>query len=141
MKNRFDIPQLFLRIALGIGFLIPVMDRLGVLGEDGTNGNSWGNWKNFANYTMILTPYLTPELSNMMAVFATILETVFGICLILGIKTRWMAAGSFALTLIFGISMFAFTGIRSPFNYSVFVFSGAALLLSTLPDYRWSLKK
>ena len=38
MKNRFDIPQLFLRLALGIGFLLPVMDRFGWLGAAGENG-------------------------------------------------------------------------------------------------------
>ncbi len=32
MKNSSGIAQLFLRLALGIGFLLPVIDRLGALG-------------------------------------------------------------------------------------------------------------
>jgi hypothetical protein len=31
MKNSFKIPQLLLRIALGMGFLVTVSDRLGSL--------------------------------------------------------------------------------------------------------------
>jgi len=37
MKNSFTVPQLLLRIALGIGFLTTVADRSGLLGQMGTN--------------------------------------------------------------------------------------------------------
>jgi putative oxidoreductase len=80
------VPQLFLRFALGIGFLLPAMDRLGWIGKPGVQGVSWGNWENFVNYTHTLVPYLGLSLSNIAAVIATIAEFVFGIFLIIGFK-------------------------------------------------------
>lgn len=141
MKNTFDIPQLFLRLALGIGFLLPVMDRFGWLGAAGQHGNAWGNWENFVSYTSSLMPYLPKSLATIMAFFATIGEIVFGITLLIGFKIRLAALGSFLLTLTFALSMFVFAGPRIPFNYSVFVDSAAALLLSYIPVYRWSITK
>lgn len=139
MKNRFDIAQLFLRLALGIGFLLPVFDRLGLLGAAGVNGNAWGNWENFAGYTNTLMPYMGKGLSGIFAILATISEIVLGIALILGFRTKMAAQGSFILTLLFAISMFLFAGYRAPFSYSVFTASAASLLLSAIPSYRWSL--
>lgn len=139
MKSTFDTPQLFLRLALGIGFLLPVMDRFGWLGAAGVNGNAWGNWENFVNYTNSLMPYLPKSLAGIMAILATLAEIVFGITLLIGFKIRLAALGSFVLTLIFALSMFVFSGARTPFNYSVFAVSAASLLLSAIPAYRWSI--
>ncbi len=139
MKNTFDIPQLFLRLALGVGFLLPVMDRFGWLGAVGINGNAWGNWEKFVTYTNSLMPYLSRSLTGIMATVATIAEIVFGITLLIGFKVRLVAFGSFLLTLMFALSMFTFLGPRIPFNFSVFVDSAAALLLAYVPDYRWSI--
>jgi putative oxidoreductase len=139
MKNRFDIPQLFLRLALGIGFLLPVMDRFGWLGVAGLNGNAWGNWENFVAYTNTLLPYLGHGAANLMSMLATAGEAVFGIALLGGYKTRLASLGSCALTLSFAVSMFLFAGMRAPFTYSVFVDSAASLLLAAIPTYKWSL--
>ena len=139
MKNKFDSPQLFLRLALGIGFLLPVMDRLGWFGEPGTPGVGWGNWSTFVDYTHTLMPYLNRSMTNVTATFATAGEIVFGITLIIGYKTKMAAWGSCVLTLLFALSMFFFEGPRSPFNYSVFADSAASFLLASIPTYRWSL--
>jgi putative oxidoreductase len=139
MKNRFDIPQLFLRLALGIGFLLPVMDRFGWLGAAGVNGNAWGNWENFVSYTHTLMPYMSAGATNVMASMATAAETIFGIALIIGYQTRLAALGSFLLTLSFALSMFFFADMRAPFSYSVFADSAASLLLACVPVYRWSV--
>jgi len=139
MKNRFEIPQLFLRVALGIGFLLPVMDRFGLLGAAGENGNAWGNWENFISYTNTLMPYMSASAANAMGAIATAGELVFGIALIIGYKTRLASLGSFLLTLGFALSMFFFADIRAPFSYSVFADSAASLLLASIPFYRWSL--
>ncbi len=141
VKTNFDIPQLFLRLVLGIGFLLPVMDRFGWLGAAAEHGNAWGNWKNFVDYTQLLMPYLSHSLAEIMGALATLGEVVFGIALIIGFKTRLAALGSFLLTLIFGLSMAVFLGPRIPFNYSVYADSAAALLLACLPAYRWSVSK
>jgi putative oxidoreductase len=139
MKNKFDFPQLFLRIALGLGFLLPVMDRLGWLGEAGVNGNAWGSWSNFVAYTNTLMPFMGSGAAGIMATLATIAEVVFGIALLLGYKTTSVAIGSCLLTLFFAVGMFIFDSPRAPFNYSVFVCSAASLLLATLPTYKWSI--
>ncbi|GLU51296.1 DoxX family protein [Dyadobacter frigoris] len=139
MKNKFDIPQLFLRLALGIGFLLPVMDRFGWLGAAGSNGNAWGNWENFVSYTNTLMPFFDKSMANIMAGLATAGEIVFGITLIIGFRTKLAATGSFLLTLFFALSMFAFAGYRAPFTYSVFADSAASLLLASVTVYKWSI--
>lgn len=139
MKNPSGLPQLVLRFALGIGFLLPVMDRLGILGKPGTNGVAWGDWSHFTAYTQTLIPFLTHRLINLAAFMATLAEIIFGIALISGFKIRMAGLGAAILTLIFGVSMAITQGIGAPFAYPVFVFTGAALLLSCLGSYRWSL--
>lgn len=139
MKNEFSIPQLFLRLALGIGYLYPVLDRLGILGPAGANNISWGNWENFVAYTNTLLPFLGKAAAGMMGLIATLAEVVFAVLLIVGYKTRLAAQGSFLLTLTFGLCMAVFAGIKAPFNYSVFTASAASLLLASIPVYQWSL--
>ncbi|SEJ40029.1 DoxX protein [Dyadobacter koreensis] len=139
MKNADTYPQLVLRLALGIGFLLPVCDRLGILGAPGEKNVNWGNWENFANYTNLILPVVSPAVANFLGAIVSILEVVFGFCLILGFKTRLMALGSALLTLIFGILMAIFLGIYAPFGYPVFVFTGGGILLSCVEKFKWSL--
>lgn len=139
MNSTSPIPQLFLRLALGIGFILPVMDRLGWLGPAGQHFTAWGNWPNFVAYTNMLVPFLDKSLAGIAALLATVAEALFGVLLIIGYKTKLMALGSFILTLTFGLCMAIFLGLRAPFNYSVFADSAAALLLATVPVYKWSV--
>ncbi len=137
--NASAIPQLFLRLSLGIGFILPVLDRFGLLGAPGEPNVGWGNWHNFVVYTNSLLPYLNAGTAEVMGALATIGEILFGILLIIGYKTKLAAIGSFALTLAFALSMLFFAGYRAPFNYSVFAVSAASLLLATVPLYKWSI--
>ena len=139
MKNTPHFAQLFLRLALGIGFILPVMDRFGWLGAPGSPTVGWGNWSVFLDYTNSLMPFLARLAANIMAILATAGELIFAVLLIIGYKIKLAAIGSFLLTLTFAISMLIFANYRAPFNYSVFVVSASSLLLSTLPSYKWSL--
>ncbi|HEY4290468.1 MAG TPA: DoxX protein [Puia sp.] len=139
MKNSFRVPQLLLRITLGIGFLTPVFDRLGFLGPFGGRNIEWGNWENFINYTGTLMPFLARPAVNVMGGFATFAEASLGILLIIGFKTRQAAIGSCLLTLAFATSMSLFIGIKAPINFATFPFSAASLLLATIPVYTWSV--
>jgi uncharacterized membrane protein YphA (DoxX/SURF4 family) len=139
MKTPSGIDQLILRLALGIGFILPVMDRLGLLGKPGTAGVAWGNWPNFVTYTHSLMPFLNDLLAKAAAFTATLAEVVFGICLILGFRIKEVALGAGLLTATFGICMAFALGIGAPFNYPVFVFTGAALVLSGIGSYKWSI--
>ena len=140
MKNTPHHAQLFLRLALGIGFILPVMDRFGWLGAPGSPTVGWGNWSVFLDYTNSLMPYLTRPVANVMAILATAGELVFAVLLIVGYKIKLAAIGSFLLTLAFALSMLIFANYRAPFNYSVFVVSASSLLLATLPTYKWSIE-
>ena len=132
MKKIFPTAQILLRFAIGAGFMLPVLDRIGFLGAPGSPNVSWGNWANFVAYTNTLMPYLSLKMASFFGLIATIGEALFGILLIVGYKIKFAAYGSFVLTLIFALSMLLFTGYRSPFNYSVFVVSFASLLLAVL---------
>ena len=132
------IPQLITRIALGIGFLVPVSDRLGLLGPPGP-ATAWGDWKHFTTYAHSIMPFLPEGLSDFNALVATIFEVVFGICLLLGFKTRLVAFGSAMLTLLFAIFMIISNGIMAPIKYPVFVFVGAGLLLACVEHPKWSI--
>jgi len=138
MKNSFGIAQLILRLALGVGFIIPVMDRLGLMGPPGS-GAAWGDWNHFVDYTNTLIPFASRAIANIMGLLATIAEFVFGICLIIGFRIKEVGLGAAVLTLLFGLSMAIFVSIGAPFSYPVFVFTGAALVLSGLDHHEWSI--
>ena len=138
MKNSYKIPQFLLRIALGIGFLTTVSDRLGFLPSD-TRSIEWGAWDKFIDYTATLMPFLDRPAVNVMGGLATVLEASIGILLIIGFKTRYAAIGSSALTLVFALAMTTFLGIKAPINFAVFSTCTGSLLLATIPVYYWSL--
>lgn len=138
MKNTLAVGQFLLRLALGAGFLIPVMDRLGLLGPPGS-GASWGDWEHFVDYTNTLIPFASRQVANIMGVFATLGELVFGILLVIGFRIREAGLGAGILTLSFGLCMAVFVSMGAPFSYPVFVFTGSSLLLSGLDHHRWSV--
>jgi uncharacterized membrane protein YphA (DoxX/SURF4 family) len=139
MRNKLkNISQLITRLALGIGFLYPVADRLGFLGAPGS-GVNWGDWKHFTDYSHTVMAFLPRALSDLNALIATILEIIFGMSLLLGFKIRVTAIGSAILTLLFALSMIISNGILAPIKYPVFVFVGASLLLAQMDYFKWSI--
>ena len=139
MKKIFPIAQLLLRFSLGIGFILPVLDRIGFLGAPGNTDVAWGNWTNFVSYTHTLMPYVSTQTASFFGLVATIGEVLCGILFIVGYKIRLAAYGSFLLTLVFALSMLFFLHYRAPFNYSVFVVSFSSLALACFPYYPWSI--
>lgn len=131
--------QLISRCFYGLGFIIPVLDRIGLLGAPGTGIVAWGTWENFQNYTHTLLPFLSKPISDSFGFGATLLEAVFGICLMIGFKTKWVSLGSALITFMFALSMIANYGIGAPFKYPVFVFTSLGLLLFCVNDYKWSI--
>jgi uncharacterized membrane protein YphA (DoxX/SURF4 family) len=139
MNSSIKLPQLLLRIALGMGFLVTVSDRLGFLGPFGTKNIEWGNWENFIDYTRTLMPFLDKPVVYILGAIATLAEATIGILLIVGLKTRETALASCLLTFIFALSMALFLGVKAPINFAVLPVCAASLLLSKIPDYKWSL--
>lgn len=138
MKKYQPLIQLFLRLALGIGYLVPALDRLGVWGKNGQPGISWGDWQHFMQYARETMSFVPPALVPVFAVMATVGEISFGILLLIGQWTKYAALGSGVLALLFAISMTISFGIVSPLSYSVFTVSAASFLLATLDKYHWS---
>jgi putative oxidoreductase len=117
---------LYARIALGAAFLSAVADRFGFWGRYG----GWGNFPNFEKYTAQVNSFMPASIIPLLAWAATVAELLFGIALIIGVWTRWIALGAAALLFLFGTAMAISFGIKSPLDYSVFSASAGALLLS-----------
>lgn len=131
--------QLYLRLALGTGFLVLALDRVGVWGAYGGANVSWGDWQHFSAYAHQVMRFLPYAAAEVLAIMASIGEFAFGILLITGLYTRQAAAGSALLTFFFAVSMAISFGITSPINYSVFSVSAASLALVCLPAHKWSI--
>jgi len=125
------IIKLFLRFGIGIGFLSAVADRFGLWPEQ---ISAWGNWENFLEYTKLINPVIPELLIPGVGVVATSAEVLFGICLILGLRTELIAKMSGYLMLIFALAITFSTGIKGAFDYSVFAASGGAFALSIMKD-------
>ena len=139
MKIKIGVSQLFLRIVLGIGYIVPGLDRLGVWGKYGSKNISWGDWQHFVEYAGQLMSFIPAALVQPFAIAATVCELGFGILLLIGKWTRLAAFGSGILALLFALSMAVSFGIVSPLSYSVFTVSAASFLLATTGTYRWSI--
>ena len=131
--------SLFLRLALGVTFLSAVADRFGFWGTYGHTNVSWGNYARFEGYVGKLNWFLPTTVIPALSIIVTIAETLFGILLIIGFKTRLTALLSGVLLMSFGLTMTAALGVKAPLNFSVFSAAGGALLLATCDDFRFSL--
>ena len=74
-----------------------------------------------------------------LALISTAAETLFGILLIAGLKTRITALLSGVLLAMFALSMTIALGVKAPLNLSVFSAAAGALLLATYTDFRYSM--
>jgi uncharacterized membrane protein YphA (DoxX/SURF4 family) len=131
--------SVFLRLALGISFLSAVADRFGIWGPYGQPNVSWGNYARFLDYTAKLNWYLPAAVIPALAIVATAAETLFGLLLVLGWKTRIAAWLSGVLLITFALSMTMALGVKAPLNFSVFSAAGGALLLGTCAHFPFSL--
>lgn len=121
-----NLSPLFLRLALAAALLSAVADRFGLWGAN----SAWGNWKNFQAYTRQLTFFLPPSLSIVCGYVATFLEILFALLLLIGFKTKYVGMLTGLLLLLFALAMSISLGIKSALDYSVWVGSAAAFLLS-----------
>ena len=131
--------SVFLRIALGLSFLSAVADRFGLWGVYGQPNVSWGNYARFVEYTAKLNWFLPAATIPALAIVATAAETLFGLLLVLGWKTRITTLLSGVLLLTFALTMTIALGVQAPLNASVFSAAGGALLLATCPNFPFSL--
>jgi uncharacterized membrane protein YphA (DoxX/SURF4 family) len=131
--------SVFLRWALGLGFLSAVADRFGLWGAFGQPNVDWGNFSRFLEYTRTLNWYLPAGMIPALGVIATGAETLFGLLLLVGWHTRATALLSGLLLLTFGVSMALGLGVKAPLNYAVFTGVGGAWLLASCQSFPFSV--
>jgi uncharacterized membrane protein YphA (DoxX/SURF4 family) len=132
--------SVYLRLALGISFLSAVAGRFGVWGVYGEPHVSWSDaYGQFVSYTAKLNWFLPAAMIPALALVATATETLLGILLVLGLKTRITALLSGVLLTIFALTMAMALGIKAPLDYSVFSAAAGALLLGMCTDFPFSL--
>jgi len=131
--------SVFLRLALGISFLSAVADRFGLWGAYGQPNVAWGNYARFVDYTAKLNWFLPAAMIPMLACIATAAETLLGLLLVLGWKTRVTALLSGLLLSSFAVTMTLALGVKAPLNFSVFSAAGAAFLLGVSGNFPFSL--
>jgi putative oxidoreductase len=127
-----QIARVFLRLVLGITFLVAIADRFGWLGPYGSKNVSWGDWTHFVQFVAVLNSFVPKRLIPGLAVLETIIELGLGIALLLGIYQRVVAWSSAALLMSFALTMSIALGITAPLSYSVFTAFGAALVLGAV---------
>jgi uncharacterized membrane protein YphA (DoxX/SURF4 family) len=134
-----DFSSVFLRCALGLGFLSAVADRFGLWGPFGQPNVEWGTFSRFLEYTHTLNWYVPAALIAPLGVIATSAETLFGLLLIVGWHTRATALLSGLLLLSFGVAMTLALGVKAPLNFAVFTGVGGALLLASGERFPFSV--
>lgn len=139
MKKYEAYIQLYLRLAIGAGYVTFGLDRLGVWGHYGEKNVSWGDWAHFMKYAAEVMGFLPYSIAQIFAVTATTAEIAFGTMLIAGLFTKLASMGSGVLAFCFAVSMAISQGITSPMGASVFTLSAASFLLATVGRYRWSI--
>jgi len=140
-ENGTEIVRLFARFALGASFLSAVADRFGLWGPYGAKNVSWGDFAHFVEYTGVVLSLFPSSLMVSFAWAATVAETLFGILLIVGLKTRMVSVLSALLLLSFAMGMVAGVGVKAPLDYSVFSAAAAASLLAFWEPDRFTLDK
>jgi uncharacterized membrane protein YphA (DoxX/SURF4 family) len=126
-------------MALGIPFLSAVADRFGLWGAYGQSNVSWGNYARFVEYTGKLNWFLPAATIPILAFIATVAETLLGVFLVLGWKTRVTAFLSGVLLTTFALTMTMALGVKAPLNFSVFSAAGGAFLLATCTEFPFSV--
>jgi uncharacterized membrane protein YphA (DoxX/SURF4 family) len=139
MDRLATFSSVFVRLALGVSFLSAVADRFGLWGVYGQPNVSWGNYARFVDYTAKLNWFLPAAMIPALAMITTAAETLFGLPLVLGWRTRLVALLSGALLTIFGLAMTVALGVKAPLNLSVFSAAGGALLLAEDADVPFSV--
>ena len=132
MDLKLGLAPFLLRLVLGFTFLSAVAGRLG-------GWNDGSGWNDFLEYTASVNSFADKGMIPFLAVTATVIEIVIGILLVIGFKIRWVALAASLLTLLFALSMAYSFGLKSPFDYSVFVDSTAAFVLANISNHKWSL--
>ena len=135
------LTSLYLRLALGLAFLSAVADRFGLWGPAGGHNVAWGDFTRFTEYAAKVNPWSPPALVPWFAWTATIAEIVLGVALLAGLYTRIAGAASGVLLSLFALGMTLGTGVKTPFDASVFSAAAGGFALALLGPGPWSVDR
>ena len=90
--------------------------------------NRFDDFSGFVAYTGQVNAFLPTEVIPFLAIAATVLECVFAAAMLLGIATRWAAAGSAVLLFLFASAMVA-SGLDQ-FEWAVYVLAAGAWVVA-----------
>jgi putative oxidoreductase len=116
---------LFARLSLGTAFLSGIMGSFGWWGKE----VGYVDHHHFVEYTSHVHSFMPAWTIPYLAWLTTALELLFGVVLVLGVRTPEVALGSAALLFVFGTAMAIVMGIKSPIDYPVFSAAAASLRL------------
>lgn len=119
---------LYARVALGAAFLSAVSARFGLWDRT----LDMKHFAKFIEYAAQVNSFLPLSMIPAVAWTATVAETSLSLLLIIGLWPRAVAFASAILLAMFGTAMAISFGLESPFDYSVFSASGAAVLLGLI---------
>jgi uncharacterized membrane protein YphA (DoxX/SURF4 family) len=100
---------------------------------------AWGKYARFVAYVAKLNWFLPAATIPALGIISTAAETLFGVLLVLGWKTRITALLSGVLLITFAVTMTMALGVKAPLDASVFSAAGGALLLGTCANFPFSL--
>ncbi|MEJ8757486.1 DoxX family membrane protein [Pontibacter sp. H259] len=139
MEKYLPYAVLFLRIALALTILAFVADKMGYLTQAGTAPILWGDWDIYTKQLQAILPFIPGNISEKLAIVATLLEIILALMLLFGVKVRWAAIGTGIYALLVAIVAGYGVGINAILHYSLLVISAASFLLACCPIYKFTL--
>ncbi|AUI66003.1 MULTISPECIES: DoxX family membrane protein [Glaesserella] len=123
--------KLFLRFSVATSMISAIADRFNLWSPEMT---VWGTMDAFIQYATPAMFYIPDPLMPAAAWFATIVELIAAITLLLGFKTELSAKISGIVLAVFALSMTFSFGIKSVFDYSVFNATAAAFSILLIKE-------
>src|SRR5205085_960036 len=88
---RFRLFAIWLtRLGLASTYLSGVADRFGAWGRHGTANVTWGDFQHYVARVQTALPHVPATIVLVLAWAATVLDSAFGLGLLIGIRTRTM---------------------------------------------------
>jgi uncharacterized membrane protein YphA (DoxX/SURF4 family) len=124
---------LLTRFGLASTYLSGVADRFGAWGRHGSANVSWGDFQHYVARVQATAPHAPAWLALVLAWVATVLDSAFGLGLLIGIRTRTMAFGSGCLMLVYALATaLSPGGLHEMFAYGLLGLAGASMLLAVV---------
>jgi putative oxidoreductase len=122
------------RFGLAASYLTAVTDRFGAWGKAGTAGVTWGDFQHFIA-RVDANPLVPAGMAPVAAWIVTVLESMIGLSLLVGLRSRTMGLASGCLLLVIATAtMAAPGGIHAVLASWLLGAAGASMLLATRAD-------